>query len=176
MGILWHYMRQNHGYQIGWADLAVFIAAILVLIRPQKPHFLLASAVVTMAVYLLGMPQGSNHWTMQFLVNATLCGSFVMLAFQRRTWHIDSREWLDAFRPVVCLLVVLLYLFASLHKLNSAYFSEDGFARSLYLSIAGNPQLLAFTNLLPTDEAFLERFYVIVQRRGRGGTYCAGLG
>ena len=155
MGILWHYMRQNHGYQIGWADLAVFMAAILVLIRPQKPHFLFATAAITMVVYLMGMPQGSNHWTMQFLVNASLCGSFVMLALQRRTWRLDSRDWLDAFRPLVCMLVVLLYLFASLHKLNSAYFSEDGFARSLYLSIAGNPQLLAFANLLPTDEAFL---------------------
>ena len=92
---------------------------------------------------------------MQFLVNATLCASFIMLAVQRRSPDIASRDWLDAFRPTVCMLVVALYLFASLHKLNSAYFSEDGVTQSMYRAIVGGLQVSAFAHLFPTDEAFL---------------------
>lgn len=155
MGIIWHYLRPNHTYPVGWADLIVAIAAILVLIRPKNVYYLLCAAASSIAVFLIAAPSPSNHWTMQFFVNATLCASFLMLAVQRRTWHIDGQEWLRAFRPAVCLLVVLLYLFASLHKLNSGYFSEHSAALSLYRNIVHGEQMRAFAQVFPAYDAFL---------------------
>lgn len=155
MGIIWHYMRPKHGYPVGWADLLVVIAAILVLIRPQNAYFLLATAVTGMLAFLSTLPSSSNHWTLQFLFHAAMCLSFATLAFRRKSLFVNSREWFDSFRPVLCLLILLLYLFASLHKLNSGYFSQHSYALRLYGDIVHGEHMSAFTGLFPTHDALL---------------------
>ena len=92
---------------------------------------------------------------MQLLVNITLCASYLFLTLRRRSHFIDSDEWLGVFRPVVCLLVLMLYLFASLHKLNTGYFSEHSYALRLYRDIVYGEHMSAFAHLFPTDDAFL---------------------
>lgn len=155
MGIIWHYMRPGHIYPVGWADLFVVIAAILVLIRPQNSYFLLATAATGMLAYLLTLPSPSNHWTLQFLFHAAISVSFAVSAYRRKSLAIDSRDWFDSFRPALCLLILMLYLFASLHKLNSGYFSEGGFAIRLYRDIVFGKHMTAFAHLFPTPEAFM---------------------
>ena len=91
---------------------------------------------------------------MHFFVSLTLSGAHHFGAKQKSA-NIDVDAWLCVFRPAVCLLVVTLYLFASLHKLNSTYISEQGFAPTIYRSIISNEQLLAFSQLFPTDAAFI---------------------
>lgn len=155
MGIIWHYLRPGHWHLVGWADLFVVIAAILVLIRPQSLHYLLATAAAGMMAFLLALPSPSNHWTMQFLFNAAMCLSFASLAFRRKSLNFDTRDWFDSFRPALCLLILMLYLFASMHKLNSGYFSDHSYALRLYHDIAFGEHMSAFAHLFPTDAALL---------------------
>jgi len=157
MGLAWHYLRPNNPYHVGWPDLFLVICAILVLIRPQNCYFLLATASAFILTYLLGLAPSteSNHWTLQFLVSITLFASFIIATVKRRSPKIDSREWLRLFRPIICLLVVMLYLFASLHKLNSRYMSELGAAPQMYRAIVYSEHMAAFAPLLPTDDAFI---------------------
>ena len=157
MSVIWHYLRPGHGYHVAWVDLAPVLCAILVLIRPRNWRFLLLTAATLCFVYLIGLPSSgaSNHWTTHFFVSLSLCASFALLALKRRPFTIDAREWLRLFRPVVCLLVMALYLFASLHKLNSRYMSEHGAAPKMYLEIVGGEGMSAFAPLLPTDAGFL---------------------
>jgi len=155
MGIIWHYMRPKHGHLVGWADLLVVVAAILVLVRPQNLYFLLATAVTGMLAFLLTLPSSSNHWTMQFLFHAAMCISFAALAFRRKSLELDSRDWFDSFRPALCLLILILYTFAALHKMNSGYFSQHSYALRLYRDIVYGEHMLAFTHLFPTQDALL---------------------
>lgn len=157
MGVIWHYLRPDNPYHVGWPDLFVVVGAILVLIRPQNPYFLLATAIAFVLAYLLGLvpSTASNHWTLQFFVSLTLCASFAIIAVKRKRPEIDSREWLVLFRPVICLLVVMLYLFASLHKMNGRYLSEFGAAPQMYRAIVHSERMAAFEPLFPTDDAFL---------------------
>ncbi len=157
LGLIWHYLRPNNPYHVGWPDLFVVVCAILVLIRPRNCYFLLATAIAFILAYLLGLVPSteSNHWTLHFLVSLTLVASFVLIALKRWSLEIDSREWLDLFRPIICLLVVLLYLFATLHKLNSRYMSDVGAASQMYRAIVYSEHMAAIAPLFPTDEAFI---------------------
>ncbi len=157
MSVIWHYLRPGHDYAVGWMDLAVVLCAILVLIRPRNCHFFLATAVAQVLVFLLGLPSSSasNHWSAHFLVSLALCLSFGLQAARGRSLGIRSDDWLRLFRPVVCLLVITIYLFAALHKLNSRYFSAHGSAPQMYLEIVGGDHLSAIAPLLPADAAFL---------------------
>lgn len=159
MGLIGHYMEPGHNYPVGWADLPVVLAAILVLIRPRNPYFLLSASAANIVVFLMSSPTGSNHWTMQFFINVMLWASYFMLAFTRRSWRINPDDWLDIFRPAVCIYVLLLYLFASLHKLNSGFlFSEHSAALRIYHNIAYgwySEYMGVVAHLIPTDEAFL---------------------
>ena len=157
MSMLWHYLRPGNSYPVGWVDIPVALAAIFVLVRPKNNYFLLAMAVAQIFVFLNSSPSSSNHWTMQFFVNVTLCASFICLAIRRRSVEISEDNWLEVLRPTVCLLVILLYLFASLHKLNSGYFSDYSFATRFYFDIVEGMRMRAggFAALFPTDDSFL---------------------
>lgn len=157
MGLIWHYLRPDNPYHVGWPDLFVVLCAILVLIRPQNCYFLLATASAQIFAYLLGLAPStsSNHWTLQFFFSITLFASFMITALHRRSLEIDSREWLSVFRPIICLLVVMMYLFASLHRLNSRYLSEFGAAPQMYRAIVNSERLAAFAHLFPTDDALI---------------------
>ena len=155
MSLIWHYLDPDYGMTAGWTDLPVVLAAILVLVRPQNCYFLLTVAAAVMFDFLVTSPVSKNHWTTHFFIAATLCASFGMLALRRRSVDIASRDWLDAFRPVVCALILLLYLFASLHKLNSGFFAAGGSAEEIYFMILSGKHLSAFAHLFPTGDAFL---------------------
>lgn len=156
MSLIWHYMRPYHLYPVGWADLPVIIGSILVLVRPHNCYFLLATAVSMVVVYLTTLPLPSNHWMMAFLVNTALCSSFFWLAGRRKSLSVNADDWLTEFRPLVCALVILLYLLASLHKLNAGYFfSDHSFALRLYRDILNGLHVSEIAHLLPQDEGFL---------------------
>ena len=157
MGLIWHYLWPDNPYHVGWPDLFVVLGAILVLIRPQNCYLLFATAIAFILAYWLGLARSgaSNHWTLQLFASLTLCLSFMIAAVKRRTPEIDAREWLGLFRPVICLLIVMLYLFASLHKLNSRYLSEFGAAPQMYRAIVNSEHMSAFTHLFPTDDALI---------------------
>ena len=155
MSIIWHYLRPNHGHLVDLADLWVVLAATLVLVRPHNCYFLLATAIASVAAFLSVAPSPSNHWTMQFVINITLIASFVSVARRQQSLNIDSSGWLREFRPVVCLLIIMLYLFASLHKLNGGYFSEHSYALRLYRDIVSGGHMAAFAHFFPTHDSFL---------------------
>ena len=155
MSMVWHYLRPENNYPVGVSDLFVVVMGILVMIRPHNVNFVAAMCFANVLIFLNAQPSASNHWMMQFLVNAVLSTSYIYLAIKRRTFRIDSSEWLEIFRPTVCALVLLLYAFASLHKLNSGYFSEHSYALQFYRDIAFGVQMSAFSHLFPMNDAVL---------------------
>ena len=155
MSMIWHYLRPDHGYHVTWADLLVVLAAILVLLRPHNYFFLLATALANVAAFLLALPTASNHWTLQFFVNVTLVASFILAARDQQSLVFDSAAWLRIFRPVVCLLIIFLYLFASLHKFNAGYFSDHSFALRFYRDIVFGEHMVAYAHFFPTQDSFL---------------------
>ena len=155
MSMVWHYLRAGNIHPVGIRDLFIVVPAILVMIRPHNTRFLATMALAHFVVFLSVQPSSSNHWMMQFFVNTTLFSSYGYLVLRRRTFDIEADDWLELFRPTVCLLVVLLYCFAAFHKLNSGYFSQHSYALTLYEDIALGVQMRSLSPLFPMDESFL---------------------
>jgi len=105
-----------------WVYPALWIAALLVLFRPSSlPRFLFLAAAQVHAAFDQA-PAYPNHWFLAMCMNASVLLAYVLLAWERRSWAVTLRELFAAFAPVMRVLLLILYFFATFAKLNYGYF------------------------------------------------------
>jgi hypothetical protein len=116
----------NH-LPVGWI-LTGFVLATL--IRPSS-ILLFSGMLVTSIVYnVLKWPFVVNHILVESLINITILGAIVrtLISSDGNRWKISdkAREAIyDRFAPVVMIMLVMLYYFAFLAKLNWGFVNPD---------------------------------------------------
>ncbi len=101
---------------VGWANLAVGVCGVLLVLRPARQLLLAASALVVISV-ILEMPVTGNHWLVAGLVSATI------LAGGGRPEQIF---------PPARLVLLVFYGFAAFAKLNSGFFDPSASCAVFY--------------------------------------------
>ncbi|MFN9373170.1 MAG: hypothetical protein ACK6D3_14920 [Planctomycetaceae bacterium] len=114
----------------------LFSAACLVCVRPDAPLRLVGLAAAQAAVTLLKLPFLTNHTLVNTLGNLTLLASLIPVALERLHGPKTSRsgalqgttwpeDWLARFAPLLRCELLLVYTFATFHKLNSDWFHPE---------------------------------------------------
>jgi hypothetical protein len=106
------------GRHTGVAMYVLTLAALVVLLRPPSVRLFLGFLLLQVGIIVLQLPDVSNHWLFTGFVSATILLSWAALALRRRSLDVDSGELFAAFAPSVRLMLIILYAFAVLHKLN----------------------------------------------------------
>ncbi len=91
---------------VGWANLAVGLAGVVLVVRAEKSWLLIASVLTVISV-LLEIPGTGNHWVVAGLV------SLAALATVGRS---------QQFFPAARLILLVFYSFAAFAKLNRGFF------------------------------------------------------
>ena len=113
------------------AHMLLAASAVVVVLQPTS---LLAFGIfnlLRLTAFLVDSPATPNHQVLFALASASILWTGAVLAWKRRggpsqSLHSFSGEaWLRAFAPVLRAELVLLYVFAVLHKLNWAYFDPS---------------------------------------------------
>lgn len=105
--------------------------AVWLMLRPTSLASFALFNVVRLAAFAQDTPHTPNHQVLFALASATiLCAACPLLWRERKAPPgsaplLDSRAWLAAFAPLLRLLLVGMYCFAVLHKLNWAYFDPS---------------------------------------------------
>jgi len=101
------------------------LAALAVLLRPSS---VLRFALLAMALFLdwaVHMPVVVNHiWAVAVFFSAVLVAMGVAL-LRGRAWPRDAGEVYRRFAPVLRIVVILVYLFAALAKMNEGFFDAE---------------------------------------------------
>lgn len=129
------------------------LAAFFAIFRPSLNSFLVLIALqIFDAVFR--MPFTTNHWIFTAFVNVTILHVIFFLIVRKRAFTLREGEVFKTFAPLLRVEVIILYLFAVFHKLNSGFFTAAT-SCATDLLIAQNLQ-----NVIPlTDELFLYNAY-----------------
>lgn len=116
-------------YHFGHSTLGVFgalevLAAVLVLSFPANWRLLAVLAAAQIVAYVSRMPVASNHYTVM------LFGNIAVLVATWTAWrkHPDPARSEAVYRQLQALmpwLLVVLYFWGTLHKLNTAYLNPE---------------------------------------------------
>jgi hypothetical protein len=129
MQTFWDWVRVP--YILGFALVAMLV---LIFLRPYSTLLFVIGLAVNIAYSIFRMPYNVNHLLMEDLVNATMLTAILWVFFQHRRQGKTNGLWLNAegrsqafqlFLPVVRVQLLLLYFFATLHKLNADYFNSS---------------------------------------------------
>lgn len=105
--------------------------AIFTMLRPGSLAGFALLSVARLAAFLQDSPNTPNHQVLFALASAAILCAAVPLLWRERNAPpsspalLDHESWLAAFAPMLRLLLVGLYFFAALHKLNWAYFDPS---------------------------------------------------
>ncbi len=125
---------------VGWVNLAVGIAGLVLLMKPTRSLLLVASALVVASV-LLEMPITGNHWVVAGLVGAAILVT-------------GGNE--DRCFPAARLILLAFYSFAAFAKLNSGFFDPSVSCAVFYAN-----QSLGSFGLAPLEvEGFVSRVLI----------------
>ena len=104
---------------VGLSVLLIGLPAVAVLLFPHSVALLLAGMVLQLAqVSRSGIAVHSNHWVFMAALNVAMIAGALRLAARARSLRIDRGALFQEFAPVARILIVVLYAFAVLHKLN----------------------------------------------------------
>ena len=105
--------------------------AVFVVLRPSSLAGFALLSVARLAAFVQDSPNTPNHQVLFALASAAiLCATLPLLWRERQAPPgspplLDHGAWFSAFAPLLRLLLVGLYFFAVLHKLNWAYFDPS---------------------------------------------------
>ncbi len=119
--VLFHQNRLS-SWDLVSLDTPVTLTALFLLLRPSS---LLRFALMVEAVVLqwaVDMPVVVNHWWAVAVFGAAVLVAVGLGALRRRDWVRDSGAVYLRFAPVLRIVVVLVYLFAALAKMNDGFF------------------------------------------------------
>lgn len=122
--VLWAVAMLMHTSVFGQLLLypAVPLAALWLLFRPQSAARLVVLAAAQVHAALDESPGFPNHWLLTLGMNASVLIAYAQLAIRQRSARVDFRELFDTFTPVMRVLVLILYFWATFAKLNAGYF------------------------------------------------------
>lgn len=109
-------------YQLDWlalVDLAIGLAAVVVLLRPRTMSALIAVVLLTPISAWLGAPRLGNHWLLVAVIDLGLLCSVIPMLWSRARPVLGRLH--DDGLPVARLMFVVFYMFAAISKLNSSF-------------------------------------------------------
>lgn len=133
MGVLFH--QSVHDWGATGRGLALSCLAIFLVLRPGSLGRFLALVVCLGAYVAWDMPKVVNHWMLMGLVSlsALLCTAWAAWRGRRTGAGLEPGALYAVLAPVLRIEVVLMYAFATLAKLNAAFFDP---ATSCAVSLA----------------------------------------
>jgi hypothetical protein len=115
----------DHPSGIGASQVAVGVAALLVLLQPSRSWRLALLAALELVSVWMEAPAIGNHWVLVGLVDLGLLGA---LAIGGR----DRERVAQSFLPVARWCLLGFYVFAAFAKYNSAFFNTTVSCGTLY--------------------------------------------
>ncbi|MEW6143675.1 MAG: HTTM domain-containing protein [Thermodesulfobacteriota bacterium] len=125
-----------------WLDstvsFALGVSAVIVLLKPSSPYRLCVLILLQLADAFEKMPWIPNHWLFATIVNLTILTTALTLMISSGKINIEKSELFDTFAPAVRLEIILLYLLAFFHKLNTDWLDPGvSCGTKLYLLMTG---------------------------------------
>jgi hypothetical protein len=123
LAILNHQLYHGRLFDIAPESLLNY-AALFCLLRPTSLGRFALLAAMQLATFVYEMPRVVNHW---FLMAITNFGILVVLAptLLRRTRAEDQAHPYESIAPAIRVQFILIYLFATLAKLNRDFLDLD---------------------------------------------------
>ncbi|MFK7800782.1 MAG: hypothetical protein AB8G95_04050 [Anaerolineae bacterium] len=113
-------------FWLGLESLALGIAALILLFRPQDGRLIVATAVLQLINIWMLAPFIANHWVLGALVSLAIVVSAVGAGFYNTCSELT---WADRFFtfviPSTLLILIASYPFAAFAKWNSAFLNPD---------------------------------------------------
>lgn len=107
-------------------DAAAAVVFGLAVVVPRAPLVLPSVAVVQLVSLWIDLPRAANHWMLAGFVNLSILGTLGAEAWRvRGGGRSGGDEFLAALGPLVRWEVILVYLVAAFHKLNSDFLDPD---------------------------------------------------
>lgn len=127
-------------------QLMVGLTACYMMVYPWRTVGLGLLVTLQLGEFLTMTPYVANHWTLTTAISSTL---FITLLLQRaRRGTIDRGEVFATFAPIARMCLLVLYFFATFHKLNADFF-DTSLSCSAFLY-----QRLSVSLPLPTSAPF----------------------
>lgn len=144
--MLWHQFSGPYPAN-NLLSLATVLAAVALILRPRAIPLILGLAVIQLAEYWSYMPGNTNHWTLVAFLNIALLSSTALVFLSTR--QLDREQIYARFVPIGRWIVLLMYFFATFHKLNTDFFDPvASCAVSRYVQDFATPYGLPDTDLL----------------------------
>jgi len=105
--------------------MLVAVLAVGVLIMPENVPLFLVLSTVTIVKIFLHLPLGPNHYLLEMFAALAFVGTAIPYLFKKGVPNVKA-ELLDRAAPTARLLMIIVYFFAVLDKLNYDYFSPHG--------------------------------------------------
>lgn len=114
-----------HYAALGWVDpgpatMLLVVASVVLIMRPTLAT-LSTVAVLDIVRVVVDSPYTTNHVFYNGLVNLTIVLALGSLLIDRRERHLEARAF-SIFAPLLRAELILIYLVAAFHKLNSDFF------------------------------------------------------
>jgi hypothetical protein len=113
------------------AHMLLAASAVVVVLQPTSLLAFGIFNILRLTAFLVDSPATPNHQVLFALGSASILWTGAVLAWKHRgganhsPHSVSGETWLRAFAPVLRAELVLLYVFAVLHKLNWAYFDPS---------------------------------------------------
>lgn len=154
------YLKQGNPIWL-WIIPAVMLSG-LVLSRPSSVGRLAMLAFFTFVICLTELPFKANQQALSLLVCMVVLLGILHSVIHFRDDETRRRNAFSQFAPSIRIMIVLVYFWAFVHKLNSDYFGQDGcafFFYELILDKYGLQTLIDQTEFNPLDSSLL--FFLI---------------
>ena len=154
------YLKQGNPIWL-WIIPAVMLSG-LVLSRPSSVGRLAMLAFFTFVISLSELPFKANQQALSLLVCMVVLLGILYSVIHFRDDETRRRNAFSQFAPSIRIMIVLVYFWAFVHKLNSDYFGQDGCAFFLYeliLDKYGLQTLIDQTQFTPLNSSLF--FFLI---------------
>jgi hypothetical protein len=123
---LWGAGVAFHQYWLGFwiatpLDTALTGAALLLAFHPSSTRFLIAFLLTHITRIVVGFPYVWNHEVLALILDLHFLAAVVIAARLRRSWPVSVDEAFSLFAPAARTAYITLYVFTTLHKLNSDF-------------------------------------------------------
>jgi hypothetical protein len=136
--IAWQTDILNLSTGANWQSAAT-LAAFVVLILPASPAALLALAAIESGAIFRALPETNTNRLLQFFVFGTLTVTGFYVLARHRFRRFDRGEWLELFQPLLRLELLIVYVLAGWHKLNTGFFDAQNSCAVLMYQRLGLP-------------------------------------
>lgn len=132
---------------------ATTAASIWSLFSPASMlRIVVVSSLVTLT-FASSMPRVNNHELLMMIVGMSAVITYGRLKWNYARWSpVTWNEFYEALSPSLRLSILVVYLWAALHKLNTGYFDKDLSSATMQLYNLGNNSVFGMRlSFIPTD-------------------------